>query len=168
MLVAMRVVCPGSFDPVTNGHLDIFQRAAANWDEVTVLVTYNPNKNGLFTAQERKVLIEESLAALPNPPENIMVDTWDQLLVNYLTEHNITAMVKGLRSSLDYEYELPMAQLNKRMSGADTYFLLTSPEYGYVSSTLMKEVARYGGDVTGLLPEPVSKAVMAKFNQNLG
>ncbi|MGV0383794.1 pantetheine-phosphate adenylyltransferase [Corynebacterium sp. 22_2729] len=159
----MRVVCPGSFDPITLGHLDIFTRAAANWEEVVVLVTYNPNKNGLFTAEERIELIEKSIAAIPNGPQNITVDTWDKLLVDYLKENNIKAMVKGLRSSLDYEYELPMAQMNQRLSGAETYFLLTSPEYGYVSSTLCKEVAKYGGDVSGLLPEPVVSAVEEKF-----
>lgn len=159
----MRVVCPGSFDPITLGHLDIFTRAAANWEEVVVLVTYNPNKNGLFTAEERIELIEKSISAIPNGPQNITVDTWDKLLVDYLKENNIQAMVKGLRSSLDYEYELPMAQMNQRLSGAETYFLLTSPEYGYVSSTLCKEVAKYGGDVSGLLPEPVVSAVEEKF-----
>lgn len=159
----MRVVCPGSFDPITLGHLDIFTRAAANWEEVVVLVTYNPNKNGLFTAEERIELIEKSIAAIPDGPQNITVDTWDKLLVDYLKENNIQAMVKGLRSSLDYEYELPMAQMNQRLSGAETYFLLTSPEYGYVSSTLCKEVAKYGGDVSGLLPEPVVSAVEEKF-----
>ncbi|MEL4212140.1 pantetheine-phosphate adenylyltransferase [Corynebacterium bovis] len=168
-------------------------RAAATWDEVTVLVTYNPNKNGLFTAEERADLIRRSLAdhvgsggvtvdgaagdgvagdstagngagATPAAPRGrITVDTWDRLLVDYLTEHGVTAMVKGLRSSLDYEYELPMAQMNRRLSGADTYFLFTNPRYGYVSSTLCKEVARYGGDVTGLLPEPVVEAVTRKF-----
>lgn len=159
----MRVVCPGSFDPITLGHLDIFTRAAANWEEVVVLVTYNPNKNGLFTAEERIELIEKSIASIPNGPKNITVDTWDKLLVDYLKENDIQAMVKGLRSSLDYEYELPMAQMNQRLSGAETYFLLTSPEYGYVSSTLCKEVAKYGGDVSGLLPEPVVAAVEEKF-----
>lgn len=159
----MHVVCPGSFDPVTLGHLDVFTRAAANWDQVTILVTYNPNKKGLFSAEERIQLIKDSLAELPVPPQNIEVDTWDTLLVDYLTKHNIKAMVKGLRSSLDYEYELPMAQMNQRLSGAETYFLLTSPEYGYVSSTLCKEVARYGGDVTGLLPQPVVEAVTKRY-----
>lgn len=159
----MRVVCPGSFDPITLGHLDIFTRAASTWEEVVVLVTYNPNKNGLFTAEERIELIEKSIAAIPNGPKNITVDTWDKLLVDYLNENNIQAMVKGLRSSLDYEYELPMAQMNQRLSGAETYFLLTSPEYGYVSSTLCKEVAKYGGDVSGLLPEPVVAALEEKF-----
>lgn len=159
----MHVVCPGSFDPVTLGHLDVFTRAASNWEKVTVLVTYNPNKNGLFNAEERVGLIEASLAALPDPPQNIEVDTWDRLLVDYLDKHDILAMVKGLRSSLDYEYELPMAQMNHRLSGVETYFLLTSPEYGYVSSTLCKEVAKYGGDVAGLLPEPVVAAVEQKY-----
>ncbi|MCX2164083.1 MULTISPECIES: pantetheine-phosphate adenylyltransferase [Corynebacterium] len=159
----MRAVCPGSFDPITLGHLDIFTRAAAQWDEVTVLVTYNPNKKGLFTAEERVELIERSIADLPDAPQNITVDVWDKLLVDYLNAHGIKAMVKGLRSSLDYEYELPMAQMNHRLSGADTFFLLTKPEYGYISSTLCKEVAKYGGDISGLLPATVVDAVRAKY-----
>ncbi|RAV32339.1 pantetheine-phosphate adenylyltransferase [Corynebacterium heidelbergense] len=161
----MRVVCPGSFDPVTNGHLDIFTRAAHDWEHVTVLVTYNPNKNGLFSAEERVELIERALGGLPEDrrPTNITVDTWDRLLVDYFREHQIGAIVKGLRTSLDYEYELPMAQMNQHLSGVDTYFLLTDPKYGYVSSTLCKEVAKYGGDVTGLLPDAVVEAVVAKF-----
>jgi pantetheine-phosphate adenylyltransferase len=160
----MRVCCPGSFDPVTNGHLDIFTRAARNFDEVTVLVTYNPNKSGLFTAEERMILIREALDASGAPEaERITVDTWDRLLVDYLTDNSIPAMVKGLRSSLDYEYELPMAQMNQRLSGVETFFLLTNPEYGYVSSTICKEVAKYGGDVNGLLPENVATAVATKY-----
>lgn len=162
----MRAVCPGSFDPVTNGHLDIFTRAAHTWEHVTVLVTYNPNKQGLFTADERVELIEKALADLPEPnrPANITVETWDRLLVDYFAgDDRPTALVKGLRSSLDYEYELPMAQMNRHLSGVDTYFLLTNPEYGYVSSTICKEVARYGGDVTGLLPDVVVDAVVRKL-----
>ena len=159
----MRVVCPGSFDPITLGHLDIFTRAAANWEEVVVLVTYNPNKNGLFTAEERIELIEKSIAAIPNGPKNITVDTWDKLLVDYLNENNIQAMVKGLRSSLDYEYELPMAQMNRRLTGVDTYFLLTDEKYGYISSSLTKEVAKFGGDVTGLVPDSVREAMAEKY-----
>ena len=161
----MRVVCPGSFDPVTFGHLDIVKRAAAQWGEVVILVTYNPNKHGLFTADERIELIHQSLATLDDAPTNIVVDKWDKLLVEYLTQHNITAMVKGLRMVMDYEYELPMAQMNRHLSGADTFFLMTDPKYAYVSSTLMKEVVKYGGDVNGLLPEPVVKAVLGKFDE---
>ncbi|MEY8565129.1 pantetheine-phosphate adenylyltransferase [Corynebacteriaceae bacterium 7-707] len=162
----MRVCCPGSFDPVTNGHLDIFTRAARNFDEVTVLVTYNPSKSGLFTAEERVTLIREALEDSGAPEaDRITVDTWDRLLVDYLTDNGIPAMVKGLRSSLDYEYELPMAQMNQRLSGVETFFLLTNPQFGYVSSTICKEVARYGGDVNGLLPQNVAAAVADKYGQ---
>jgi len=134
------------------------------FDEVTVLVTYNPNKSGLFDAGERIALIREALDATGLPEaEKITIDTWDSLLVDYLSEHDIPALVKGLRSSLDYEYELPMAQMNKRLTGVETFFLLTDPEYGYVSSTICKEVAKYGGDVNGLLPENVAEAVLAKY-----
>lgn len=160
----MRVCCPGSFDPVTHGHLNIFTRAARMFDEVTVLVTYNPNKSGLFDADERIALIRDALDATGLPEASrITVDTWDSLLVDYLTEHQIPALVKGLRSSLDYEYELPMAQMNQRLTGVETFFLLTDPKYGYVSSTICKEVAKYGGDVTGLLPENVAEAVIGKY-----
>lgn len=156
----MKAVCPGSFDPVTMGHLDIFRRAAQHFDEVVVLVTGNPNKrSGLFTIDERMDLIREVTADVPN----ISVDTWGGLLVDYTTEHGISALVKGLRTALDYEYELPMAQMNRRLSGIDTFFLLTDEKYGYISSSLSKEVAKYGGDVTGLLPDAVVRAVEEKY-----
>ncbi|MEJ4099918.1 pantetheine-phosphate adenylyltransferase [Corynebacterium mastitidis] len=156
----MKAVCPGSFDPVTMGHVDIFERAAAQFDEVTVLVTANPHKSsGLFSVEERKGLIARAVAHLGN----VRVDHWGGLLVDYTTAHRVTALVKGLRSSLDYEYELPMAQMNRRLSGVDTFFLLTDEKYGYISSTLCKEVARYGGDISGLLPPHVAEAVRAKY-----
>ncbi len=153
-------VCPGSFDPITMGHLDIVTRASRHFDEVVVLVTGNPNKpSGLFTIDERMELIRTVTADLPG----VRVDTWSGLLVDYTSEHDITALVKGLRSSLDYEYELPMAQVNRRLTGVDTYFLLTDEKYGYISSSLTKEVATYGGDVTGLVPEPVREAMLKKL-----
>ncbi|AJE33034.1 phosphopantetheine adenylyltransferase [Corynebacterium humireducens NBRC 106098 = DSM 45392] len=156
----MKAVCPGSFDPVTMGHLDIFTRAASHFDEVVVLVTANPNKHsGLFSVEERMDLIRQVTAHVPN----ISVDWWGGLLVDYTNEHGISALVKGLRTALDYEYELPMAQMNRRLSGIDTFFLLTDEKYGYISSSLCKEVARFGGDVSGLLPEPVVDAVKAKY-----
>ncbi|ANE03894.1 pantetheine-phosphate adenylyltransferase [Corynebacterium crudilactis] len=159
----MKAVCPGSFDPITLGHLDIVTRAASQFEEVTILVTANPNKNtGLFTVEERMDLIRKSTAHL----HNVKVDTWASLLVDYTTKHGITALVKGLRSSLDYEYELPMAQMNRRLTGVDTFFLLTDEKYGYVSSTLCKEVARFGGDVSGLLPDLVTQALIEKYSQN--
>ena len=136
----MRVVCPGSFDPVTMGHIDIIERSARQFDQVTVLVTHNPNKTGLFSVDERVSLIEQATAHLTN----VDVDTWSGLLV-------------------DYEYELPMAQMNQHLSKVDTFFLLTDPRYAYISSTLCKEVARYGGDVQGLLPDVVAQAIRAKF-----
>ena len=153
-------VCPGSFDPITNGHLDIVPRATRHFDEVIVLVTGNPTKtSGLFTIDERVELIREVTADNPK----VRVDHWGGLLVDYTTAHHITALVKGLRSSLDYEYELPMAQMNRRLSGVDTYFLLTDEKYGYISSSLTKEVAKYGGDITGLVPDIVREAIAKKF-----
>ncbi|MBA5243599.1 MULTISPECIES: pantetheine-phosphate adenylyltransferase [Corynebacterium] len=153
-------VCPGSFDPITNGHLDIVTRASRHFDEVVVLVTGNPTKtSGLFSIDERVELIREVIAHLPN----VRVDSWGGLLVDYTSAHHITALVKGLRSSLDYEYELPMAQMNRRLTGVDTYFLLTDEKYGYISSSLTKEVAKYGGDVTGLVPDSVREAMAEKY-----
>ncbi|MCG7254360.1 pantetheine-phosphate adenylyltransferase [Corynebacterium hadale] len=153
-------VCPGSFDPITNGHLDIVRRASHSFDEVVVLVTGNPSKkSGLFSVDERMALISEVTADIPG----VRVDSWGGLLVDYTNEHRVTALVKGLRSSLDYDYELPMAQMNRRLSGIDTYFLMTDEKYGYVSSSLCKEVAKYGGDVTGLVPHTVREAMREKF-----
>lgn len=153
-------VCPGSFDPITNGHLDIVTRASRHFDEVVVLVTGNPTKtSGLFTVEERVALIREATAHLPS----VRVDSWGGLLVDYTSAHHITALVKGLRSSLDYEYELPMAQMNRRLTGVDTYFLLTDEKYGYISSSLTKEVAKYGGDITGLVPDTVREAMLEKY-----
>lgn len=153
-------VCPGSFDPITNGHLDIVTRASRHFDEVVVLVTGNPTKtSGLFSIDERVELIREVTAHL----NGVRVDSWGGLLVDYTSAHHITALVKGLRSSLDYEYELPMAQMNRRLTGVDTYFLLTDEKYGYISSSLTKEVAKYGGDVTGLVPDAAREAMLKKL-----
>ena len=125
-----------------------------------MLVTGNPTKtSGLFTIDERVELIREATAHL----NGVRVDSWGGLLVDYTSAHHITALVKGLRSSLDYEYELPMAQMNRRLTGVDTYFLLTDEKYGYISSSLTKEVAKYGGDVTGLVPDTVREAMSKKF-----
>ncbi|MBC3178644.1 pantetheine-phosphate adenylyltransferase [Corynebacterium lujinxingii] len=153
-------VCPGSFDPITNGHLDIVTRASRHFDEVIVLVTGNPTKtSGLFTIDERVELIRDATAHL----HGVRVDSWGGLLVDYTSAHRVTALVKGLRSSLDYEYELPMAQMNRRLTGVDTYFLLTDEKYGYISSSLTKEVAKFGGDISGLVPPVVRDAIKEKF-----
>ena len=145
---------------MTNGHVDIFARAAKSFDEVIVLVTANPNKqSGLFTIEERMDMIRQATNHIPN----ITVDTWGGLLVDYTTANKVGALVKGLRSSLDYDYELPMAQMNRHLSGVNTFFLMTDEKYGYISSSLCKEVAKYGGDVSGLVPDHVVKAMNAKF-----
>ena len=155
-------VCPGSFDPITNGHLDIVTRASRHFDEVIVLVTGNPTKtSGLFTIEERVELIRDATAHL----HGVRVDSWGGLLVDYTSAHRVTALVKGLRSSLDYEYELPMAQMNRRLTGVDTYFLLTDEKYGYISSSLTKEVAKFGGDISGLVPPVVRDAIKEKFRK---
>lgn len=155
-----KAVFPGSFDPITLGHVDIINRAAVMFDEVTVLVTANPDKpSGLFSVEERVDFIRETFDS------HIKVDWWSGLLVDYTTEHGIDTLVKGLRSSLDYEYELPMAQMNRRLSGIDTIFLLTDEKYGYISSSLCKQVAKFGGDVTGMFPEHVGRAVVEKYAQ---
>lgn len=154
-----KAVCPGSFDPMTLGHLDIITRANQLFDEVTALVTGNPDKpSGLFSIDERMELIRQSV------PADIKVDSWGGLLVDYTSEHGIDCLVKGLRSSLDYEYELPMAQMNRRLTGIDTMFLLTDEKYGYISSSLCKQVAKFGGDVQGMFPEAVACAVMDKYH----
>ena len=153
-------VCPGSFDPITLGHVNSFERASQMFDEVTVLVTGNPEKpSGLFSVHERMDLIRQSVDS------RINVDYWSGLLVDYTSQHGVDVLVKGLRSSLDYEYELPMAQMNRRLSGIDTVFLLTDEKYGYISSSLCKQVAQFGGEVTGMLPDPVVQAVKEKYRR---
>jgi pantetheine-phosphate adenylyltransferase len=151
----VKAICPGSFDPVTNGHIDVFTRAAALFDEVTVGVLINKKKASLFTVEERIELLREVCAEQPN----IRVDSFHGLLVDYCREHEISVVVKGLRAVTDFDYELQMAQMNHRLSGVETLFLTTNPIYGYLSSSLVKEVATYGGDITNLVPELVQRRV---------
>ncbi|MFE2998211.1 pantetheine-phosphate adenylyltransferase [Nocardia sp. NPDC059246] len=152
-------LCPGSFDPVTNGHLDVIARAAGQFDEVVVTVVVNPNKQGMFTVEERMDLIREVTAHLPN----VRVESWRGLLVDFAKQQGITAIVKGLRDATDFGYELQMAQMNRKLTGVDTYFIATNPAYGFVSSSLVKEVAAYGGDVADLLPPIVHKRLLARI-----
>ncbi|MHA6625811.1 pantetheine-phosphate adenylyltransferase [Pseudonocardia sichuanensis] len=146
-----RAVCPGSFDPPTNGHLDVVGRTAALFDEVVVAVLVNKKKTGMFTVDERMGMLAEITAPYPN----VRVDSFHGLLVDYCRDHEIQAIVKGLRAVSDFDYELQMAQMNRRLAGVDTLFMSTNPEYSFVSSSLVKEVATYGGDVAHLLPESV-------------
>lgn len=154
-----KAVCPGSFDPVTNGHIDVFARAAEQFDHVTVAVLVNSTKAGFFTVEERIKLLRECVSKY----DNIEVDQFHGLLADYCSEHNINAIVKGLRAVSDFDYELQMAQMNSTL-GVDTFFVATNPEYSFLSSSLIKEVAKFGGDVSGLVPEVVAKALTEKFS----
>ncbi|WP_319432014.1 pantetheine-phosphate adenylyltransferase [Mycobacterium sp. RTGN5] len=154
-------VCPGSFDPVTLGHIDIFERAAAQFDEVIVAVLINPNKKGMFDIDERIAMIDEATAHLPN----LRAESGQGLVVDFVKQRGFTAIVKGLRTGTDFEYELQMAQMNKHIAGVDTFFVATTPQYSFVSSSLAKEVAIFGGDVAALLPEPVNRRLQAKLAQ---
>ena len=160
----LTVVCPGSFDPVTNGHVDVFARAAALADHVVVAVLVNPNKAGLFSVEERIELLTE----VTRPFSNVSVDSFHGLLVDYCTERGINAIVKGLRAVSDFDYELQMAQMNYRLRTLETLFISTNPEFGYLSSSLIKEIAKFGGDVQGLVPEPVLERMKVKFSATMG
>jgi pantetheine-phosphate adenylyltransferase len=147
-----KVVCPGSFDPVTNGHIDIIARASQLFDEVVVAVGVNKSKSRrLFTAEERISMLEKVCAEFPN----VTVAGFEGLLTTFCEEHGIRAIVKGLRAVSDFDYELQMAQMNSSLVDVETVFIPTSPEYSFLASSLVKEVAAFGGDVSGLLPAEV-------------
>jgi pantetheine-phosphate adenylyltransferase len=157
-------LCPGSFDPVTNGHIDVFARAAAQFDEVVVTVSVNPKKQGMFSVEERMEMLREATADLPN----VRVESWQGLLVDFAKQEGISAIVKGLRDATDFGYELQMAQMNKKLSGVDTFFIATNPVFSYLSSSLVKEVAAYGGDVTDMLPPAVHKRLLDRLAERAG
>ena len=154
-----RCVCPGSFDPVTNGHLDVVERASRLYDEVTVGVLVNASKSGLFEVDERIAMLREVTADLGN----VTVDSFQGLLVDYCRERDIPVVVKGLRAVSDFDYELQMSQMNNRLTGLETLFVATNPEYSFLSSSLVKEVAAWGGDVSGLVPEPVLRRLRERM-----
>ena len=157
----MRIaVCPGSFDPVTNGHLDVFERASKMADNVIVAVLINRTKSSLFSVDDRIEMLTEVTA----PLGNVKVDSFYGLLVDYCQEHGVNAIVKGLRAVSDFDYELQMAQMNFRLAGVETCFISTNPLYSYLSSSLVKEVATHGGDVTGLVPDAVLKRLEQKIS----
>lgn len=155
-------LCPGSFDPVTLGHIDIIERASRHFDEVVVAVIRNPSKTqSLFSLEERQEMLRECTANL----SNIRIEFFKGLLVEFAREHGANAIVKGLRAVTDFDYELQMAQMNQRLSGIDTFFLSTSPNYSFLSSSLVREVARYGGDVTSMVPPIVAKRLLDRFQE---
>jgi len=157
-----RVVCPGSFDPVTNGHLDIISRAAQLYDEVVVAVLLNPNKTALFTAAERVELIAEATKKL----DNVRVDQFEGLIVDFCRNNDISAIVKGLRAVSDFDYEMQMAQMNYSQAGVETLFMTTNPLYAFLSSSLVKEFARFGGDVSGLVPAGVLDQLNRRLSES--
>jgi pantetheine-phosphate adenylyltransferase len=147
-----RVVCPGSFDPVTNGHLDIISRSARLYDEVVVAVLVNQSKAGLFTLEERISMLREVTAHYPN----VRVQSFEGLLVDFCKANDIDMVIKGIRAASDFDYELQMAQMNVGLAGVETLFMATNPLYSFVSSSLIKDVAKWGGDVTQHVPELVA------------
>ena len=152
-------VYPGTFDPITYGHLDVIERAAQRLGHLIVLCTRNPSKQPLFDEAERVELIRASTAHLPS----VDVDTFDGLLVDWCNARGVKVAVKGLRAVSDFEYELQMAQMNSHIGGVETLFMTTRPVYSFLSSSLVKEVARYGGDVSDLVPPPVAKRLAERF-----
>jgi pantetheine-phosphate adenylyltransferase len=154
-----RAVCPGSFDPVTLGHLDIVERASKIYDEVTVAVLVNKKKSSLFTVEERMALLAEVTAGYGN----VKVDSFHGLLVDYCRARDIPVIVKGLRAISDFDYELQMAQMNHGLAGVETMFMTTNPLYSFLSSSRVKEVATYGGDVSALVPERVHASLVERL-----
>ena len=160
-----RCVCPGSYDPVTMGHVDVITRAAALYDEVVVAVLHNDSKDGTFSVEERMKLLDMALTAVPN----VRIEAFaGRLLVDVCHEAGAQAIVKGLRSDTDFAYELPMALMNRHLSGVEPVFLPGDPRFGHVSSSLIKEVAAFGGDITGLVPEDVRLALLARLQSSEG
>jgi pantetheine-phosphate adenylyltransferase len=157
--MGLTALCPGTFDPVTNGHLDVVGRAADLFESVVVAVIENPSKAPVFRLEERVALLEEAVRDLPN----VRVGSFQGLLVEYARTQGASVIVKGLRAVSDYEYEIQMAQMNKRIGEVDTLFLATSPRWSFLSSSLVKEVARLGGDVEGLVPDHVRAALDARL-----
>jgi pantetheine-phosphate adenylyltransferase len=158
-MTTRRAVCPGSFDPVTNGHLDILGRASGLFDEVIVAVLINKNKSSLFTVDERIEMLTECAADYPN----VKIDSFYGLLVDFCRDRGIQVIVKGLRAVSDFDYELQMGQMNHSLAGIETLFMPTNPLYSYLSSSLVKEVATYGGDVSTLVPESVNRRLLDRL-----
>ena len=158
-----KAVYAGSFDPATNGHLNIIERAAKMYDSLTVSVVVNPNKNCLFTVDERLEILEEVTKYLPN----VTVDKFSGLLADYVNENGFDAVIRGLRVIMDFENELQMAQMNSRLytGGTETVFLMADPEFSFISSSLIKEVVTLGGSVEGLIPDYVAGRIINKLQE---
>ena len=154
-------LCPGTFDPVTNGHLDIIERASRHFDRLVVGVLQNPSKAPLFSVEERVSLLKEVTGGL----KGVEVGSFSGLLVDYAKQQGANVIVKGLRAITDFDYELQMAQMNHRLGGVETFFVTTSPNWSYLSSSLVKEIARLGGDVEGLVPPLVRERLRDRLDE---
>jgi pantetheine-phosphate adenylyltransferase len=158
--MAIRAVYPGSFDPVTNGHIDIIQRSAALFDEVVVALLKNTEKTPLFSLEERTAMLREAIHGI----KNVSIACFDGLLVDFVEEIEASVIVRGIRAISDYEYELQMALMNRRLSNkVETVFMLPAESYSYLSSRLVKEIAQHGGSIHGLVPAGVEKRLISKF-----
>jgi pantetheine-phosphate adenylyltransferase len=159
-----RAVCPGSFDPVTNGHLDIVARSSRLFDELLVAVLINQSKHGLFTLEERLEMLREVTKPFPN----VRIESFEGLLVDFCRAQEATVVVKGLRAVSDFDYELQMAQMNIGLAGVETLFMPTSPQTSFLSSSLVKDVAKWGGDVTPHVPEVVARQLSYRLRRDFG
>jgi len=159
LITSPTALCPGTFDPVTNGHLDIIERASRHFDQLVVAVLVNPAKEPLFSLEERLAMLKEATADLPG----VEVDSFSGLLVDFAKRRGSAAIVKGLRAISDFDYELQMAQMNHRLAAVETFFMTANPGWSYLSSSLVKEVARHGGDVDGLVPDFVKERLTEKL-----
>ena len=157
--MGVTALCPGTFDPVTNGHLDIIERAGEHFDRVIVAVLENPSKQPFFGLEERVAMLKEAVA----DRAGVEVESFAGLLVEFARRKGAKVLVKGLRAVSDYEYEIQMAQMNRRLGEVETFFMTTSPKFSFLSSSLVKEVARYGGDVSGLVPDHVARALAERL-----
>lgn len=155
-------ICPGSFDPITNGHLDIIKRGAKIFDEVIVALFHNSSKAPLFSVEERLYLMEEAVKQIPN----VTVDSSEGLLVDYARKKNAQVILRGLRAVSDFEYEMQITSMNKRLEPEiETFFMMTNTQYSYLSSSIVKEVARYHGNIKDLVPDGVAQALQEKFSK---
>ena len=157
--MTVTALCPGTFDPVTNGHVDIVERAAHQFDRVVVAVLENPGKEPLFGVEERVAMLKAATDGI----EGVEIGSFSGLLVEYAKQVGARAIVKGLRAVTDFEYEIQMAQMNQRLGGVETFFMTTAPTWSYLSSSLVREVARFGGDVSGLVPPVVVERLREKL-----
>jgi pantetheine-phosphate adenylyltransferase len=153
-----KALCPGSFDPPTNGHVDVIERAIASFEEVVIAIVDNPAKASLFTAGERAAMLKDLFG------DRVRVETFSGLLVDFARDTEADVVIKGLRTVGDYEYELQMAQMNRSLTGMETVFMAAKEDWSFVSSSLVKEVARLGGSVSGLVPDVVEKALKERLS----